>query len=107
MPIGHWHHRPVCCDMQVSAEALRVTEQMIHIIRPDPGKAVPSKLKVPSREPETTSALSSSVDNLLRWRCQQRRTSATSLAKHSQNNESVPQCPYSLGSIALRLCRRT
>ena len=35
-----------CPAAQVSAQALRVTEQMVHIIRPDPGKAVPAKLKV-------------------------------------------------------------
>ena len=31
---------------QVSAEALRVTELVVHIIRPDPRQPLPAKLKV-------------------------------------------------------------
>jgi len=41
---------------QVSAQALRVTEQMVHIIRPDPGQSVPAKLKVGAALPLNTTS---------------------------------------------------
>ncbi len=80
----HRLHQRVCCYVQVSAEALRVTEQMIHIIRPDPIKAVPTKLKVPCPAPEAISLLSCSLLVLLEGCRQLRGTPAKKPCKHSK-----------------------
>ncbi len=55
--VRHAHPSTRCfVAPQVSAQALRVTEQMVHIIRPDPGQSVPAKLKVSSLSPCSTSS---------------------------------------------------